>query len=262
MAIIGGGVAKKLSVNIDDFLTPITIYMAKRKKVSPTQKPFRKLSVYPSGVFVANQEDLDNEYIFTSLKFAEKLLDQKNKVSALEVKLHPDKDIKNTIAAMKSVMGDKFKLLNRYEQDETYFSVLKLEKRLAYILLSFAIILVAFNMVGALWVIVLDKKQDIAILKSMGMDNSQIRNVFLIIGLLMSGLGLILGIALALTLYYIHQIWGIIMMPPGSIIDIYPASIRFPDFVLTAITVIVIGILFSWSPARKAAGIPALIQGE
>jgi len=262
MAVIGGGVARKLSVNIDDFLTPITIYMAKRKKVSPTQKPFRKLPVYPSGVFVANQEDLDNEYIFTSLKFAEKLLNQKNKVSSLEVKLDPETDIKTTIAAMQSVMGDKFKLLNRYEQDETYFSVLKLEKRLAYILLSFAIILVAFNMVGALWVVVLDKKQDIAILKSMGTDSSQIRNIFLINGLLMSGLGLIIGMALALILYYIHQTWGIIMMPPGSIIDIYPTAIRFPDFVLTAITVLVIGFLASWSPAKKAAGIPALIHGE
>ena len=262
LAVIGGGVAKKLSVNIDDFLTPITIYMAKRKKVSPTQKPFRKLLVYPSSVFVANQEDMDNRYVFTSLKFAEKLLDQKNKVSSLEVKLHPDADVKNTIAAMQTVMGNNFKLLNRYEQDETYFSVLKLEKRLAYILLSFAIILVAFNMVGALWVVVLDKREDIAILKSMGMESSQIRNIFLLNGLLMSGLGLIIGMVLALVLYFIHQTWGIIMMPPGSIIDIYPTAIRFPDFVLTAITVLVIGFLVSWSPAQKAAGIPALIQEE
>ena len=262
MTVIGGGIARNLSINIDDFLTPITIYMAKRKKVSPTQKPFKKVSIYPSGVFVAHQEDLDNQYIFTSLEFAEKLLDQKNKVSSLEIKLKPDANISNTIAAMQTIMGDKYKFLDRYEQDETYFSVLKMEKWLGYALLSFAIILVAFNMVGALWVVVLDKKQDIAILKSMGAESKQIRNIFLINGLLMSALGLVIGIVLALTLYYIHQTWGIVMMPPGSIIDIYPASIRFPDFIITAITVLVIGFLAAWNPAQKAAGIPALIQGE
>ena len=262
MAVVGGGVARKLSINIDDFLTPITIYMAKRKKVSPTQKPFKKMSVYPSGVFVANQEDLDNEYIFTSLEFAEKLLNQRNKVSALEIKLKPDADIQETVEEMQAVMGNQFKFLDRYEQDETYFSVLKMEKRLAYILLSFAIILVAFNMVGALWVVVLDKKQDIAILKSMGTESSQIRNIFLFNGFLMSSLGLVLGIILALVIYYIHQTWGIITMPPGSIIEIYPAAIRFPDFVLTTVTVLVIGFLASWNPAQKAAKIPALIQGE
>ena len=262
MAVVGGGVARKLGVNIDDFLTPITIYMAKRKKVSPTQKPFKKVSVYPSGVFVAHQEELDNNYIFTSLKFAEKLLGQKNRVSSLEIKLKPEANIKNTIAAMKSIMGDQYKFLDRYEQDETYFSVLKMEKWLAYALLSFAIILVAFNMVGALWVVVLDKKHDIAILKSMGAEAHQIRNIFLINGLLLSGLGLVIGIVLALTLYYIHQTWGIVTMPPGSIIEIYPAAIRFPDFIITAITVLVIGFLAAWSPAKKAAGIPALIQEE
>jgi lipoprotein-releasing system permease protein len=135
-----------------------------------------------------------------------------------------------------------------------------MEKWLMFALLSFAMILVAFNMVGALWVIVLDKKKDIAILKSMGATDSQIRNIFLNNGILLTSLGIISGIALSLILYAIHQKWGLVTMPEGSIIDIYPSSLRFGDFVIVSATVMFIGLLATLGPARRAAKINTLIQ--
>ena len=260
MAVVGAGVRRKLSLNIDDFLTPLTIYSAKRKKLGPTSKPFKKVSIYPSGIFAAYQEDLDNRYVYASLDFVEQLLSLPNKLTALEIKIKPEADLKKTIAAIQKVAGSEFAIKDRYEQEETYFKVLKMEKWLGYALISFAMILVAFNMVGALWVIVLDKKKDIAILKSMGAENFQIRNIFLGNGLLLTCLGLIIGIILSIVLYNIHQIWGIVTMPPGSIIDIYPASMRIPDFFTVSITVLFIGFLASWGPAQRAARIPAIFN--
>ena len=252
MAVLGAGVRRKLSLNIDDPFTPLTIYSPKRKKVSATGKPFKKVSIFPSGVFAAYQEDLDNRYVFTSLKFAEGLLSLPNMLSALEIKFQPEINQKNTIAAIQKIIGPKFEIKDRYQQEETYFNVLKMEKWLMFALLSFAMVLVAFNMVGALWVIVLDKKKDIAILKSMGAEDSQIQNIFLNNGILLTSLGIIIGIILSIVLYIIHQKWGLVTMPPGSIIDIYPSSLRFGDFITVSFTVMLIGLIATLGPVRRA----------
>ncbi len=183
-----------------------------------------------------------------------------NKLSALEIKFNPDIDQSKTIQAIKKIIGAKFEIKDRYQQEETYFNVLKMEKWLMFALLSFAMILVAFNMVGALWVIVLDKKKDISILKSMGAEDYQIRNIFLNNGILLTSLGIIIGIALSILLYIIHQKWGLVTMPEGSIIDIYPSSLRLGDFVIVSATVMLIGLVATLGPARRASKINALIQ--
>ena len=260
LAVIGAGVRRKLSLNIDDYLTSLTIYSAKRKKLSPTAQPFKKVGITPSGIFAAYQEDLDNRYVFASLEFTEKLLSLNNRLSALEIKVKPEANLKTTVANIQKIIGDKFEIKDRYQQEETYFNVLNMEKVLAFALISFALVLVAFNLVGALWVVVLDKKKDIAILKSMGAENTQIRNIFLGNGLMLTFLGLIIGIVLSLVLYFIHQTWGIVTMPPGSIIDIYPASIRFLDFVSVSIVVLIIGFFASLGPALRASKIQTIFQ--
>ncbi|MEM6966304.1 MAG: FtsX-like permease family protein [Bacteroidota bacterium] len=258
--VVGAGIRRKLSLNVDDFLTPLIVYSAKRKKVGPTSQPFKKVSIFAAGVFAAYQEDLDNRYVFASLDFVEELLSLKGKLSALEIRLNPAANQSETIAAIKDVIGDQFEIKDRYQQEETYFKVLKMEKWLGFALVGFALILVAFNMVGALWVIVLDKKKDIAILKSMGAEDQQIRNIFLSNGLMLSAFGLIMGMILSVTLYGIHQTWGIVTMPPGAVIDIYPASMRFPDFIVVAVTVMFIGLVASWGPALRASKIPTIFQ--
>ena len=260
MAVLGAGIRRKLALNLDDPFTPITIYSAKKKKVSATSQPFKKVSIFPSGIFAAYQEELDNQYVFTSLKFTEELLSLPNKLSALEIKFNPDIDQSKTIQAIKKIIGAKFEIKDRYQQEETYFNVLKMEKWLMFALLSFAMILVAFNIVGALWVIVLDKKNDISILKSMGAEDYQIRNIFLNNGILLTSLGIIIGIALSILLYIIHQKWGLVTMPEGSIIDIYPSSLRLGDFVIVSATVMLIGLVATLGPARRASKINALIQ--
>ena len=178
LAVLGVGLRNKLSVNVGDYLSTLTVYMAKRKKVSPTQNPFKKRLVYPVGTFVI-QQDFDNEYLLTSLEFAQSLLGVKNEVSTLEIKLVEHSDAELTLTAIRNIVGEDFVVKDRYQQDEAFLKLMNIEKWMSYAILSLTLILVAFNMIGALWMIVLDKKNDIAILKSMGANRELVRNIFL-----------------------------------------------------------------------------------
>src|SRR5690606_2745595 len=198
LAVLGVGMRNKLSANIDDVFSPITIYMAKRT-VSATQ-PFKKRFVYPAGTFVI-QQDFDNKYVLTSLEFAQNLLDLKNHVSALELRLDPKADESAVLSKIREFMGPDFTVKNRYQQEEAFLKLMNIEKWMSFAILCLTLILVAFNMIGSLWMIVLDKRKDIAILKSMGATNQTIRNIFLNEGLLLCTFGMLAGFTMAIILY-------------------------------------------------------------
>ena len=208
------------------------------------------------------QQDFDNQYILSSLSFARELLSVKDEVSALEIKLNPAYGKAATIDSIATVLGPAFEVKDRYQQEEAFLKLMKVEKWLSYAIVSLMMLMVAFNMIGALWMIVLEKKPDIAILKSMGAQDSTIRNIFLNEGLLLSILGIIIGMFTALSIYGIQKSIGIVSIPGDFIVEAYPISIRFPDFFVVAITVLLIGLLASVPAARKAMGVSALIREE
>jgi len=258
-AVLGVGMRNKLSVNVDNEFTPITVYMAKKKK--SVTKPFVKKFIYPAGTFVI-QQDFDNQYILSSLSFARKLLNVKDQVSALEIRLDPEKDQAKIRADIEKIMGADFTIKDRYQQDEAFLKLMNIEKWLSYAILSLTMILVAFNMIGSLWMIVLDKKKDIAILKSMGASSETVRNIFLNQGFLLCALGMTFGFLIAIVLYTLQITYGIVPIPQGFVVDAYPISMRFVDFVIVTITVIIIGLLASILPALKASRISALVREE
>ncbi len=261
LGVLGVGLRNKLSVNVGDFLSTLSIYMPKRKQVGPTGTPFKKKEIYPVGTFVI-QQDFDNEYLLTSLEFVQKLLSVKNEISSLEIKLsdHTDQDL--TVGAIQKILGDQFAVKDRYQQDEAFLKLMNIEKWMSYAILSLTLILVAFNMIGALWMIVLDKKNDIAILKSMGATKELVRNIFLSEGLLLCLLGLVSGFLIAILLYGSQKTFGIVPIPDGFVVDAYPISMRLPDFIIVALTVIAIGIVASIPPALRAARVQALIRED
>ena len=261
LAVLGLGMRNKLSVNIDDFMATLNVYMPKRKTGGPLSKPFRKKHAYPAGTFVI-QQDVDQQYVLTSIDFVSKLLNVKGKYSALEIKLNSEVDHAQTLAAIGDIMGDNFVVKDRYRQDEAFLKLMNIEKWMSFAILSLTLILVAFNMIGALWMIVLEKKNDISILKSMGATDPMVRSIFLNEGLLLGLVGLILGFAIALILYFSQKNWGIVPIPEGFVVNAYPISMRFVDFVIVAVTVICIALLASIPPALRAARVPALIRGE
>lgn len=261
MLVLGGGMRNKLAVNVGDQFELMKVYMAKRKKSRAIDQQFRKRYAYPAGSFKI-QQDFDYQYILGSLEFAQELLGFSNEIGALEIKLNPEVDKETTISTIKSIMGEEFSVKDRFQQDEAFLKLMNVEKWMFYALFSFMLILVAFNMVGALWMIVLEKKKDIAILKSMGATDNLVRNIFLNEGLIISLFGMAIGFLLALVFYIIQTTYGIITIPDGFVVTAYPISMRFPDFINVSLTVISIGMLATLAPALKAQRIPAMIREE
>ncbi|MBR9919825.1 MAG: FtsX-like permease family protein [Bacteroidetes bacterium] len=262
-AVLGVGMRNKLSVNLGKVLSTVSVYMPKQKRVGPLENQFRKKFVYPAGTFVI-QQDFDNQYVLVSLDFARSLMSMPNMVSSLEIKIKPGASEHRVQAGVEAIMGPEFLVRNRYQQDEAFLKLMNIEKWMSYAILSLTLLLVAFNMIGALWMIVLEKQKDISILKSMGATDKGVRNIFLSQGLLLCFVGMVLGYLVAVGLYLIHVNLpnGLVSIPQGFVVTAYPISLRSVDFFVIAITVISIGFLASWLPARRAMRVPAIIREE
>ncbi|MEO1257564.1 MAG: FtsX-like permease family protein [Bacteroidota bacterium] len=261
LSILGNGMRNKLQVDIEDPFELLNVYMAKRKNVGPMEQPFKRRFTYPAGSFRI-QQDFDGQYIIVSIDFVRELLGAYDQVSALEVRLTPGADPSAAIRKIEQVMGTAFKVEDRYAQEASFLKLMNLEKWLSFIILSLTLVLVAFNMIGSLWMIVLEKKGDIAILKSMGATDRTIRNVFLYEGLMFCGVGLAIGFITGLFLYFMQKWFGIVSIPDGFVVDAYPISARFLDFVAVAVIVLLIGLVASFPAANRAMKVPVLIRDE
>ena len=262
-AVMGGGMRNQLGVYESSFATPLSIYMPKREETGALGQPFRKRFLYPKGSFVI-QTEFDNQYVLTNLAFMRDLLDAPDEVSSLEIKLKSGVNAKQTLADIRRIMGNDFTVKDRYQQDEAFMKVMNIEKWMSYAILGLTILLVAFNMVGALWMIVLEKQKDITILKSMGATEKMIRNIFLNEGLLICLTGLVLGFILAMGLYayHIYTEGGLVPLPPGFATDRYPVALKISDFIIVAVTVISIGLLASLPASSRAMRVASAAQEE
>jgi lipoprotein-releasing system permease protein len=261
LAVLGGGMRNKLQVNIEDPFETLNVFMAKRENVGAMEQQFKKRFTYPAGSFKI-QQDFDNQYVLVPLDFARDLIGAPGEVSALEIRLKPGIEPEMGIAAIQTVLGPDFLVKDRYQQDEAFLKLMNLEKWMSFAILSLTLVLVAFNMIGSLWMIVLEKKGDIAILKSMGATDTTVRNIFLNEGLLLCSLGLVLGFVLAIGLYIIQKTYGIIGIPDGFVVSAYPISMRFIDLMAVAVIVLIIGLTASIPAALRAKRVPALMREE
>lgn len=259
-AVLGAGMRNKLSFNIDDKLSPVTVYMPLKKKQFLGAKEYKFMDLYPGGVFSV-QSDNDFSYVLSSLDFASRLLEVDKRYSALELEIDELRS-EEIIDEIRSIVGDQLVINDRYQQDEAFLKVMEIEKWISFLITGFTMLLIAFNLVGALWMIVLDKRKDIAILKSMGCTRKDIRTIFMKLGVLISGLGIIIGIALALLLYYIQNKYGVIGVPSGFLIDAYPVRLKITDFLIVVPTVFIIGYLAAILPARKAAKSEMVLRSQ
>ena len=260
-AIIGSGMRNKLSLNIDDKLSTVTIYMPQKKKKFIGGKEFTSRDVYPSGVFSVRSE-ADYQYIITNLDFVSGLLDERNKVSFLEIKTDPAKNSNTIQKAVKSLLGEDFVVKDRYEQDEAYLKVMEIEKWITFLITGLTIVLIAFNLIGALWMIVLDKQKDIAVLKAMGYNSADVQKLYLSLGIFITLVGIILGIFLGLIGYFLQKEFGIIGLAEGFLIDSYPVKLKVQDFFITGSTVLFIGFLASILPSYKASRTESVLKSK
>lgn len=254
--VLGVGIENAVGVLADRTLTPLTLYMP-RKGGNDLSDPLNSLSVgsvLPSGSF-AIQQEFDNGYVLTNLDFLKNNLGfAKEEISAVEIKLVDEEYATAVKISLRKLLGDKVIVQDRYEQNKTLYSTIRLEKWVIYAIFSLILLVAAFTMVGALTMLVLEKKKDIYILKALGADEGLIRQIFLAEGLLLAGIGAMLGVIIAIALYYIQVTYKVIPLQGQSfLIDYYPVKLVSGDFLLVSATVLAIGALASWVPASRAA---------
>ncbi len=252
VGVFGAGVANSLKLALGAKVTqPVAVYMPKKKKRGALDRPFRTQFLIPSGVFSIQQE-IDMQYVLAPLPFVERLLNVTKKRSAIEVDIDPEADPVQVSSELSGKLGTAYDIRDRRKQDEAYYKLMKLEKWMFFALFALMMLLVAFNIIGALWMIVLSKQQDIAILKAMGATAKTVRNIFLFEGMLISIYGLISGLILGMVLYMLQKHVGLVGIPEGFVIDSYPLSFRWTDWIVVGVTVLSIGMAASVLPSLRA----------
>ena len=209
--------------------------------------------ISPGVVFSVNQGKYDKSYIVTSLGFAQNLFNQQGMLSALELRLKPGSNFESVKARMQQVAGKKYQVLDRFEQQSDTFKIMKVEKLMAYIFLTFILIVACFNIIGSLSMLIIDKKDDVVTLRNLGASDKQIRRIFLFEGRLISFFGAILGILLGLLLCWLQQQYGFVKMGSSDgtfVVNAYPVSVHYSDVLIIFFTVIAAGWLAVWYPVR------------
>lgn len=253
-ALVGQGVAYTMGLQLNDYLNPLEIYVPRRESTSMLNplEAFSSEVLYPSGI-VSVQQDFDVKYVLIPIRFARKLLDYKNEVTSVEIGLKPGTDIDEVQHQIEKIVGEKFSIKNRFQQQELLYKIMKSEKWAIVLILSFILLVATFNIIGTLTMLILDKKKDIAVLWSLGADKVLIRKIFFAEGMMITFFGALLGLALGVLICWLQQKFGFITMPDDGtfVISEYPVEMRNFDFILVLAIDLVIGIATSWLPVHQ-----------
>ena len=256
-AIPGVELVSALNTGIS-FLDPLNVYAPKRgskvNMANPTSS-FCTEQLFSSGlVFAVNQQKYDASYIITSIQFARKLFQYENEVSSVALRLTSSAQVSKTKKKIQQLLGNGYTVQDRYEQQSDTFRIMKVEKLISYIFLTFILVIACFNVIGSLSMLIIDKRDDVVTLRNLGANDQLIRRIFLMEGWMISFVGAIVGIILGLLLCFIQQTFGILSLGGGSgagfVVDAYPVSVHWQDIVLIFITVVVVGLLSVWYPVH------------
>ncbi len=209
--------------------------------------------VSPGVVFAVNQAKYDRDHIITSIGFARRIFGQQGMVSSLKIRLNPGTDIAAVKQRMQSIAGAKYRVLDRFEQQADTFRIMQVEKFLAYIFLTFILIVACFNIIGSLSMLIIEKKDDARTLRALGASSRQVARVFLHEGRLISAAGAAVGIAIGLLLCWMQQEFGLVPMGDSSgtfVVNAYPVSVHYGDVIAVFLTVIAVGWATAWIPVR------------
>lgn len=257
VALLGSGVAAKLGVNIHNEFTALQVHVPNKAHkptftLTPTQ-PFRKENLYPAGVF-SIQQDFDAKYVLAPLGFARELMDEPERATAIEINLWDEDDLSDVKEKVQALVGPDFVVQDRFEQHALLYRIMKSEKLAVYLILSFILLIAAFNLIGSLIMLAIEKRKDVAILKSMGADSSIIRKIFLYEGMIISAIGAVVGMALGYLTGWLQQEFALVKINTGStfVLNAYPVDFLWTDFIAVFFTALLVGLIASYIPARIA----------
>lgn len=254
-AVVGIGIAYYLAIGLN-FLNPVNIYVIKRTgsvSVNPEQAINRRY-IFPSGFFSIEQE-INSRYIIVPLAFARDLLQYSTEVTAIELDLADGYDPKLVQEELSGILGDRFRLQNRNEQNALFYRIMRSEKWAIFLILSFILVIASFNIIGSLTMLILDKQEDINTLDSLGASTRLIKRIFLLEGYLISISGAVIGLVLGSFVSWLQAHYGLIKLSGSGtfIIDAYPVVFLFQDVIKVFAVVLVIGFLAAWAPVRYVA---------
>jgi len=254
--VSGVGIENAVGANPKAEVPPdLVIYLPNRKAANFNNlDALHSFNVSATGTYMV-QQDFDDKYTFTNLAFVQYMLDlAPNQYSSIEFALQNPEESEKVKAALQQVLGSKFIVQTRMEQNQSLFTTMQLEKWFIFAILALILVVAAFNMIGALTMLVLEKQKDIAVLKAMGANNNRIMKIFLTEGFLLAGIGGVSGMVLAFLICIAQIKFKLVKLTGGTfIIDAYPVKMYLPDFLLVALTVSLVAVFASWIPSRKAA---------
>ena len=257
--ILGIRLAEQLSTGYT-YERPMKIYAPRREgqfDMTAPEDAFEEDELYSPGVlFNVKQAKYDKNYIITSIGFARRIFDQQGMLSSLELRLKPGSNFDAVKSEIQKLCGDQFAVKDRFEQQDDTFKIMKIEKFIAYIFLTFILMVACFNIIGSLSMLIIDKKDDVVTLRNLGATDKQIVRIFLFEGRMISAIGAVIGILLGLLLCWLQQQFGLVALGSSSgsfVVSTYPVSVHPEDIVLIFITVLVVGFLAVWYPVRYFA---------
>lgn len=257
--VVGFALADQLALRIN-FLTPLMVYAPQRTGQINLQRPdqaFRSIYLQTSALFMVNQMEYDASYTITHIDKVRELLGYKPyETSWLGIKVKDGYSVSTVQSAIESALADNYKVLNREEQHATFYRMMKVEKLMAYLILSFILLIAIFNVIGTLSMLIFEKKSSISTLRSMGAERALIHRIFLIEGWLISLAGLIGGLILGSLLIWAQQTFGIVRLGTEGnfVVNAYPVVLKWVDVVTVFVTVSVIGLVAAWYPVRVIVG--------
>jgi lipoprotein-releasing system permease protein len=254
--VLGIQLSSQLGLDVN-FDRPLQIYApigGERIDMANPAASFSHDELYSPGVvFAVKQSKYDANYIITSVAFARTLFGRQGQFTSIELRLKDGADVDAVKADMQKALGKKYIVQDRYEQQNDVFRIMKVEKLIAYLFLTFILVVACFNIIGSLSMLIIDKKADVQTLRNMGASDRQISHIFLFEGRLISTFGAIFGILLGIFLCWLQQTFGLVSLGSSSgnfVVDSYPVSMHASDIVLIFFTVLAVGYIAVWYPVR------------
>ena len=221
---------------------------------NPTEGFVEDSLLSPGVVFQVKQGKYDKGHIITSLPFASRLFERQGEISSLELRMKPGIDIGDTKEKIEKILGGRYQVLDRYQQQADTFRIMQIEKIIAYIFLTFILMVACFNIIGSLSMLIIDKRDDVVTLRNLGANDRQISQIFLFEGRMISAAGAVIGIIIGLALCWLQQTFGLVRLgnTEGTfIINAYPVSVHYWDVAVIFLTVLLVGWLAVWYPVRS-----------
>ncbi len=259
-AVMGKGISDALGIDARQTIEQVDVYAPKSNFKTQSIDPstaIKQKYFYPAGIFSV-QQNLDERYVFTSLAFAQDLFEKTDSVNGLEIYCTSEKEMLKLQEEITAILPSNYIIKNRYELNEVLYKVLNTERWAVYLILTLILTVAICNIIGAVTMLIIDKKKDIALLRAMGMNQETIRSIYFIQSILISLIGLFIGLIIGGVFVYLQDSYGLITIGGSDefLIQQYPVKMIYTDYLLVFATVMILSIITGWltSAQSKKAG--------